>query len=179
MPSKPRRKRSNKNFAALPINGTLALSTLGSAVVLVGDLFLGNLTEDFYAISTDLSAEITALTAGEGEPMFCGFAHGDYSVANIKEHLEVKLLGPGNKIEQEQTRRLIRKAGSFSGDGTNTQTNMRLGGRTGEANIRTKLKFVIQSGKTLNLYVYNFSGAALTTGATLRWTGTVYGRWIL
>ncbi len=179
MPGKRSKKRSSKNFVSLPFSGTVALLTLGNVTVKIASLLGANLNEDLYVISTDMSAEINGLTPGEGEPSFIGFAHGDYSETEIKEHLEVKLLGPGNKLEQEKSRRLIRKAGAFYGDGLNTQTNMKLEGRLGSAQIRTRIKFVVESGKPFNVYLYNASGAALQTGSVLRFHGTIYGRWIL
>ncbi len=175
-----KRSRNSKNFAALPVTGSLALSTLGNVTVLLNDLLGANLTEDFYGISMDLSAQVIDLTAGEGDPMILGIAHGDYNITEIKEALEVKLLGPGNKIEQERSRRLIRKIGTFLSNSSDAgATVLKLFGRGGAGITRTKIKFVIQSGKSINLFVYNQSGAALTTGGLLKFQGTIYGRWIL
>ncbi len=170
--------RRNKNFVAIPIQGSLNLLTLGNEVVLSTDLFPGALTEDFYAISADISAEIINLTAGEGDPMHCGIAHGDYTDAEIEENLEVSFLGPGNKISQERARRLVRKTGILVAE-TEAQTKLQLKGKTGDGLIRTKLKFVVQSGQNLSLWVWNQSGSALQTGSSIRFFGTVYGRWIL
>ncbi len=173
-----KRSRNSKNFVALPISGTISLATLGNVTALLTDVFGNSLTEDLYAISGDISAQVIGLTAGEGDPLNFGFAHGDYSVTEVKEALEVKLLGPGNKIEQERSRRLLRKIGSFMAD-TVSHVTMKLYGRGGAGQTRTKIKFMIQSGKTLNLYVYNNSGAALTTGASIKFQGTIYGRWVI
>ncbi len=174
-----KRSRNSKNFAAIPISGTPALTTLGNQAVLLDDVFGGNLLEDFYAISVDLMAEIINLTAGEGNPMVRGFAHGDYDTAEVAENLDVVFLGPGSKIEQEQSRRLVRKTGFYTSQEV-AHTTMKLSGRHSDGGItRTSLKFVINSAKTLNLLVQNISGSALTTGASLRYNGTVYGRWIL
>ncbi len=170
--------KRNRNFVAIPISGTLNLLTLANETVLVDDVFGGNLTEDLYVMSVDLNAEIINLTAGEGDPHTCGFAHGDYTVTEIKEALEVQLLGPGSKIEQERARRLIRKTGIYVAE-TEAQTKLNLKGRAGDGQIRTKIKFMVQSGKTLSMWVFNESGAALTTGASVRWQGTVYGRWVI
>ncbi len=171
--------RRSRNFVAIPISGTLNLLTLANETVLVDDVFAGNLTEDLYIMSADITGEIINFTAGEGDPHTCGFAHGDYTVTEIKEALEVKLLGPGNKIEQERARRLIRKTGIFVAE-TEAQTKLNLQGRvSGGASTRTKIKFTVQSGKTLNFWVFNESGGALATGASLRWQGTVYGRWLV
>ncbi len=181
MPSKNtgrKRSRSSKNFAAIPFDSNLALVTLANDALLSTDVFPGVLTEDFYALSADINASIEGLTAGEGDPMFGGFAHGDYSDAEIEENLEVSFLGPGDKIAQERARRLVRKTGMFAPP-TTASTVMRLFGPSGSGQIRTKLKFVINSNKNLSFWIINKSGTALTTGAGLRFQGTVYGRWIL
>ncbi len=173
------RHNRRKGFVSIPFEGTFAIGALANKAVAIGDLFGGNLTEDFYAISCDIDAEIVGLTAGEGNPSVLGLAHSDYSVAEIAENLVVKLLGPGNKIEQEQQRRLVRKAGTFHGDQLNTAIEMPMSGKTGPGEQRVRLKFVIQNGKTLDVFVFNKSGAVYTTGATCKFFGTIYGRWIL
>ncbi len=126
-----KRSRNSKNFVAIPISGTPALTTLGNQAVLLDDVFGGNLTEDFYAISVDISAQIINLTAGEGDPIVSGFAHGDYAASEVVENLDVVFLGPGNKIQQEQSRRLVRKTGMYQANlGTGgTHTTMRLTGK--------------------------------------------------
>ncbi len=182
MPARKSRTRSrkSKNFVAIPFNGTLALTTIANKAVKVDDALGGALTEDLFVISSDLIGEIQGLTPGEGEPSIAGFSHGDYDVTEIGENLNVTLLGPGTKIEQERARRLVRKAGSFlSGGGTNVQTNLSMIGRDGSRISRTKLNFVVQSGKTFNVWLQNLSEATFTTGAILVYSGTLYGRWIL
>lgn len=173
------KKRRNSGFVAIPFEGTFVLGALANKTVAVGDLFGGNLTEDFYAISADIDSEILGITAGEGNPSVLGLAHGDYSAAEIAENLVVKLLGPGTKIEQEQQRRLVRKAGTFHGNQINTHIEMKMDGARGPGSQRVKLRFVIQSGKTMDVFVFNKSGAVYTTGATCKFFGTIYGRWIL
>lgn len=175
------KNRRRKGIVAIPIQGSEPLLTLADQSVLTEDALGGNLTEDFYAISCDVSMSMRSLTAGEGDPMTAIFAHGDYSDSEIAEALTVKLLGPGNKIEQERQRRLVRKIGVFhqEGDQVDTFTSMNMRGKGGSPNPRVKLGFVIQSGKTLNIGVQNRSGGALTTGALYEWDGMLYGRWYL
>ncbi len=175
--AKHTRKR-NLNFVAIPFNVNLPLLTLADQTVLTVGLFPAVLNEDFYAISADVNAQVIALTAGEGDPLMAGYAHGDYSVGEIKENLEVSFLGPGSKIEQERARRIIRKCGMFV-PVSEAATQMKLMGKEGSGMIRTSLKFVVQDGKNLSFWVHNRSGGSLTTGGTLRLQGTVYGRWIL
>ncbi len=174
-----KRSRNSKNFVAIPVEGNLALSTLGSQAVLSANLIEGTLTEDIFVISSDLSASITGLSAGEGSPHELGIAHSDYTDVEIKENLDVVLLGPGSKIELERTRRLVRKVGVANTFVNSGQTILEFIEKNGSRIIRTKWKFTVQNGKTLDIWVQNRSGATLTTGATLRWSGTIYGRWLI
>ncbi len=139
-----------------------------------------NFTHDFYAISADLQATITGLTAGEGDPYTMGWFHGDYSNAEVAECLNVTLLGPATKLEQEFSRRLVRRTGVFqTASPTDVATEMSLrGGQSGSPSIRTKLKFVVQDGKALKIYGMNRSDATLTTGAVIHFSGQIYGRWV-
>ncbi len=174
-----KRSRNSKNFVALPFGATLSLGTLADQAVVSTSLLGGNLTEDLYAISMDVLADIGGLTAGEGEPALLGVAHGDYANTEIAEALNVILLGPGNKIEQERARRLVRKVGTFHGNDLNTQVQMKMIGRDGSRLVRIKLKFMVQSGQDLSIFVQNLSQGTLTTGAVLKFSGTAYGRWII
>ncbi len=168
-----KRSRNSKNFAALPVQGSLALSTLADDTVLKNNIHTGLFTEDFYAISADLQVMVRNLTSGEGEPSSWGLNHSDYSSPEVNENLNVSLLGPGNKIEQERSRRLVRDGGQLI-HLTAEDELIPL-----DRSHRVKLKFVCQSGKALEIWFKNRSGSALTTGAILEWHGKVYGRWIL
>ncbi len=172
-------RRGSRNFVSIPINGSLTVGALANQAVVLDDVLGAVLEENLFVISADIQGQLIGLTAGEGDPSQLGWAHGDYDAAEVAENLNVILSGPANKIEQERSRRLVRKTGIFQGDGLNTQLTMALQGKTGNASIRTKLNFVVQEGQPLNLFFFNNSGATMTTGATFRYSGTVYGRWIL
>ncbi len=179
MPAKSKytRKQSrSKNFVAIPVEGTLALGALAANALVSGNI-LGALTEDLFSISADLMINVSGLTSGEGQPLIAGFSHADYSDTEVEENLEVNFLGPGDKIAQERARRLVRKMGVL--EATVDQTRLKLVGRYGSSMTRIKLKFVINSGKGLDLWIYNKSGAVLTTGGTARFMGTVYGKWMI
>ncbi len=165
-----RKRNRNRNFVAIPIDSGITLSTLANATALSGSL-VAALTEDLYCISADLTWSIQGLTPGEG-PVYVGVAHGDYSDTEITEALTVSLTGPGNKIEQERSRRLVRRAGGFPGILAEEVLN---DGRP----LRIKLKFTVQNPKTIKLFAFNRSGAALTTGGIVRVFGDLYGRWLL
>ncbi len=176
-----RARRSNKNFAAIDVDIQLALTTLGDGIVKAQPLFSSVLKEDLFVLSTDLNYSVRDLTAGELQPATVGLAHGDYSVTEIKEKLDNdSYLGPGDKIEQEKSRRLVRKVGTLFPEGPGVSTVFLYAtGRNGGRIIRTKLKFMIQSGHNLQTWVWNRSGAALQTGSVLEVSGTVYGRWVI
>ncbi len=130
-------------------------------------------------MSVDMNAVITGLTAGELLPADIGLSHGDYSVTEVKEATEVVFLGPGSKIEQEQARRLVRKTGVANDFTDADNTELAMVGKDGSRYVRTKVRFVIEDGKALKIWIKNRSGAALNTGAILRFSGDIYGRWIL
>ncbi len=178
MAKKRRGRKSRRNFVVIPFEGELTLGALAANVVVLDDAMDGNFTHDFYAISADVFGQMTGLTAGEGDPSILGFAHGDYTVAEIAEQLVVKMLGPGQKVEQERARRIVRKTGTFHGKGLGTHTEMNLYGREGSGDIRTTLKFMIQKDRSLSIWVQNRSNATLTTGAVFRFSGNLYGRWV-
>ncbi len=169
-----RKQSRRKNFVALPVTGQVALLTLADNTVVAANLHTGNFTEDFYAISADLEVSVRGLTSGEGPPASWGLSHSDYNVTEIKENLEVSLLGRGSKIEQERTRRLVRNGGQMFklvvGDARMLPND--------EAQRRVPLRFMIQEGFALNIWLMNRSASAYTTGAILEWFGTVYGRWV-
>ncbi len=156
----------------MPVSGSVLPSTLGSGVVIKSNL-MTNLSEDFFVISADLHFEIRDGTVGEG-PLQVGLAHGDYTVTEIKECLDVDLSNPSDKIAVERSRRLVRRAGFF-------QQNLSAAGeqmpQNGEVK-RYKLKWMINDGVSLDFWVHNQSGGALTGGGTVIVSGTLYGRWV-
>ncbi len=173
------KSRKNRGFVAIPVQGSLPLLTLADQAVLTADLFSAALTEDLFVISSEITSQIRGVTAGEGDPSTLVLAHGDYTDAQIAEALTVKLLGPGNKIEQERSRRLVRKLGVFQGSNVNVETELKMIGKGGAPNPKTNVKFVIESAKTMKIGIQNRSGGAFTTGAILEFDGMIYGRWLL
>ncbi len=161
--------RRKRGIVAIPINKTLASSTLAANTLLGGDLFTSDLTEDFFCISADLNIGWTG-TAGEG-PIEVGLAHGDYSDTEIEENLELSFTNPDSKIEQERSRRLVRRIGYLSGTAAEGVLNE---GRT----TRVKLRFSIGGAAgQLKMWMYNRHTTNLT-GTTISYQGYLYGRWL-
>ena len=163
-------KRRRKNFVAVPFRGSISLLTTAANNVVDAALFDSLLLEDLFCLSADVTIEIRGLTATEGPTEF-GMAHSDYSEGEVEEALSVSYIGPDNKIEQERAKRLVRRIGTLPGLSTNEAFN---DGRK----YRQTLKFTIGNGFNMNMWAANRSAGAYTTGASLTFQGTVFGRWL-
>ncbi len=165
------RSYNRRGFQAIPFTAAFQLSTLADNTVLSADLLGGNFVEDFYCISVDATVALNDITAGE-VPIDFGYAHGDLTVAEILEALDAQILDPSDIIARERSRRPVRLVGKFS-DGTKTEMVLNEG-----MTIRSKLKFMVNDGKSIVFFVVNRSGSnPLTTGQRLEISGTLYGRW--
>ncbi len=170
MPAKRGRKRTRRNFTALPFQSQLSLSTLADNTILIDDLFGSALLEDLSIISVDAFFALRTGTAGEG-PIVVGYAHGDLTATEIKEKLTANLFDPDDIIAKERSRRPVRDAGIFPVLSLPEVLN------NGNP-LRTPIRFLVGSGKSFNIWVWNQSGGNLTTGMILETQGKVYGRWI-
>ncbi len=153
MGKKPR-KFTLRKVRATPIT---SLGALASGVAVNNDYF-GAADADYLVTSVENTWSYEDHTAGEG-PITCGYAHGDYSVTEIKECLESASINMGNMIQRERARRLVRIVGAFSGQNVSETLN------DGKP-IKTRLNWKIPEGITLKVFFYNDSTSNLTT-ATL------------
>ncbi len=162
-------KGRRQALAVINVNENVTLGTLASGVVIsqATDQF----EREFFAISCDLNWSMSGFTGAEG-PLEVGVAHGDYTVTEIKENLDLTgMEDPSDKITQEQGRRLVRRSGKFRGQLSNEQIN------DGKP-VRTRLRFMLAgSVATLQFFVHNLNASALTTGAIVQIDGKIYGRW--
>ncbi len=167
--AKKRRSR-RRGFVAIPFSTALLLSTLADNAVLdVSLLSNDNLDEDIYIMSIDGYWALDSGTVGEG-PLIVGYAHGDLTEAEVAEALDVSPRSPGDIVANERARRPVRRAGQFAGAAALEVLN------DGKA-IRTKVRFAVENGKAINLFVSNRSGGTLTDGTRIRLQGTIYARW--
>ncbi len=170
-----RRRRRNPNFVALPFRTLITLGTLAAGSLISTGTLSGNFAEDFRVISVDAQWSISGYTPVTGDgPVSVGFAHNDYSAAEIAEALEVNLLSPANKIEQERAGRLVRDVGTFYSDGVVNDLATINNGNP----VRTKLNWMINDGFELDVYAFNEGADALTTGAIVNVYGKLYGYWV-
>ncbi len=93
-------------------------------------------------------------------PVMVGFAHGDYTAAEIEEWIEN--LGSwqrGNMVQQEIAKRKIRQVGVFETPDNAADSVSLNDGKM----ITTKAKWLISSEQTVNFWAYNSGSAAIAT----------------
>ncbi len=163
-------RRRQSNFAAIPVNQSLALSTLANGVVIKQTMV--TLTHPARMISADLSWFINDLASGE-DPIMVGVAAGDYTVAEIAEAINAAPTSPSDRIEKEQAQRFVRKVG-FIGDGALGTPSRLNNGKP----IRTKMRWLVGDDQEPVIWAMNRTGAILSTGAILVVMGTLYLKWV-
>ncbi len=142
------------------------MATTGQQVALATAL-TGAADGAYRCVSVKAAWTVTAMTAGDG-PLLCGYAHSDYSVAEIKEAIEASAaISVGDKIAQEKANRLVRLVGVLEEAVTDDLND----GKP----ITTKLNWLIPIGKSVNAFVYN-DGVAMTTGALVKTNGSMWVR---
>ncbi len=159
--------RRKFNLRRVRITPTLPLGTLAAATALTTGL-TGNADGAYRCVSVKQTWSIREMTADQG-PILFGYAHSDYSVAEIKEAIEAAAaISVGNKVAQEQANRLVRLVGSFQPDDTGEQIF-----NDGEP-VSTKLNWLIPIGKEVNMFTYNDDTSDLTTGGRVTSSGEMW-----
>ncbi len=172
-----KKKRVNQRFQPLRFIVSHPLGALASVTASIARLLSADLEQNYFVNSVDCTWSIKDFTVAVGDgPILVGFCHNDYSVTEVKEALEVSLLGPANKIEQERQRRLVRIVGIMHP--TQESAGLEIDVMNDGKPIRTKLNWMIEEGKSLDLFTYNMGSSVLTTGAILDASGSIYGRWV-
>ena len=165
------RKKRGRNFVAIPFSHGLSLLALANNTAEAGPIL--TFGEDIYVISADVACHVRGLTAGEGEPLEFGFAHGDLSDIEVEECLGAEVTDPDDIIAKERARRPVRRCSMLIRHGNDDTALAHNSG----ASVRIKVAFSVGDSHSLNVWVANRSGASLTTGAVANFTGTLYGRW--
>lgn len=163
-----RKGKANSKFHARYVDAGFSLGTLGGVTSIVADL-TANADRDLYLISADVVVALDGLTAGEG-PLEVGLCHGTYTQTEIDGYIETTTdIDVGNPIANEAADRgrYIKTIGMFQGLNTD---EVLFDGRP----RRIKLKFPLQEGEALAVWVYNRTGATLTTGCSVRISGKLY-----
>ncbi len=164
------RKRRFRRYIKGQIDHTLALSTLGSKVV-IGSTVGDTVSEKAWCSSVKGAWSLDGFTPAAGDgPILVGLSHGDYTDTEIEEWIEsLDTWEEGDLIGQEIGKRKIRKVGVFRipvGSGI-TDAQVLNDGRV----FTTKCGWMFTTGQTIRFWAYNQGSSALTTGALLRVEG--------
>ncbi len=136
--------------------GTLAAKTLISVT-------LGGSVEERTLITSIVNTwSLADFTNAIGDgPIAVGVAHSDYSDAEIEAVLELTgTWKEGDLTAQEIGRRKVRRVGSFQSSVADSQGIAVL--NDGKP-IKTKLNWILTTGKSLKIWAYNEGDSALAT----------------
>ncbi len=165
MAKKQPARRRQFQLRRVRVTAEQPLATLGSDTALATAMVVVAISS-YRAMSLVATWALVNFTAGEG-PITVGLAYGDYTVAEIKEAFEASgSVDFGDKIAQERANRQIRVVGTLGGQ-ANSELN------DGKP-IKTKLNWLIPVGETINIYAFNESTGALTTGSRMTVTGNLW-----
>ncbi len=142
--------------------GTLASKTLvstGGLTAVVGKVWCS---------SAKLAWSMTANVPATGDgPITVGLAHSDYTDAEIEEWIEATTsMSFSDKIAQERAGRKCRIVGTLN---TASPTAVLNDGRP----IKTKCRWIMEDGQSMNLWAYNEGNSALGAGAVISATGNL------
>ncbi len=170
MAKKPYRRHSRRfNLRRVRVIPQIPLSTLANVTVLTGAV-TGSADGAYRAISISGTWSYKLVGTTEG-PVVVGYAHSDYSVAEIKEALEIQnSINVGDKVAQEKAKRLVRIVGVFS--------ESLISGGSATLNdgkpIKTRLNWFIPIGKAVNIFAYNDAGLALEGSSVIDMNGDLW-----
>ncbi len=155
-------------------NSGIALGTLAgeTAIVVTTDI---SWTEDFRCLKSEIFAMLDGITTGEGARLVLGIANGDLTAAQIAECLQAD--GPGDRndtVPGERAERPVWIIGAVVGD----LVGARFVGHNGGPLMEWKKRWTFSNPEGLEFFIYNQSGTALTTGATVRIDATHFGVWL-
>ncbi len=134
--------------------GTLAANTaVLEASDVVGDRMLIS--------SVDVAYTLAGFTAADNVgPVEVGFAHSDYTLAEIEGFLELTTSwNEGDLVDREISGRKIRRIGVFDTPASAGESYTLNDGKP----IKTKLNWILNAGQGLNWWVYNQGGASFAT----------------
>ncbi len=155
--------RKYKGYRKLPFTVTTAGGTVAADDVTSATLS-EVLTEERRILSIEATYALQGMAATDG-PIEYGVAHSDYTAAEIEEALEATgAWDEGDKVAQEQAKRLVRQLGIFS----NEETALNEG-----QPVKTRLNWRIATGDTLQFWIRN-RGIQMTTGMEIVGQGVLH-----
>ncbi len=168
MPPKSKRQRRRTPVKKLKISEVSDLGALGAGSIFAED-YDDSVSEKMFLLSIEATFALGEHTPDQG-PITFGVAHSDYTSAEITEWFAAtNNWDTGNKVAQEFARRKIRQVGTFSGALAQEVLN---DGRP----IKTRLRFGLESGQTLQTWAINEDTSTLTTGTRISTNGQIWAK---
>ena len=165
------RPRKSPGFRGVRFSNSLGAGALAAADVISGNLLVTG-DAKFRLISLDFVATWIDIKAITDSGLMFGFAHSDYTAAEIEEALEITTsINQGDLIAREKADRLVRIVGTIQGNPDSVDDSEVF---AGGMKRRIKLNWSFPIGKTLNMFVFNASGTVWTTGSSILLTGTAF-----
>ncbi len=158
--AKPRRRRAMGTYIRGNINLDLTLGTLAAKTAVLS-AFQDTVVNRTFVSSIVATITLSGATPADNVgPVLFGYAHSDYTGAEIEEFLEnITNWDAGDKVSQEISSRLIRKVGSLEIPGVAGASAVFNEGRV----TKTKLNWMIQAGQTIDFWCYNLGTSAFAT----------------
>lgn len=173
MGKKPYRRRSRRNVPgrSVRIAGTVTMGAVGSGSVVKGPITTAS-TDPYRLKSIKAAYSWSDIQAIIDDAMEFGFAHSDYTAAEVEECLEAQAaIDKGDKVAQERSNRLVRSVGRISRSGAaDGSGEVFADGRM----TKTKLNWLMSTGDTLDMWARNSSGVVWTTGSFLQSIGSIW-----
>ncbi len=165
---KPQRRRAMGRYLRGSVDEDLVLGGLASKTVI--SVIFDETVNERTLVSSVVAAYSLAgwtLTTNDG-PMLVGLAHSDYSDAEIEEFVEATgSWNEGDLVQQEISKRKIRRIGIFEEPDTDTDSVTLNDGKP----IKTKMNWIVNQGQTLRVWAYNLGAGPITTGASIHVQG--------
>ncbi len=165
-------KRRRFNLRRVRAQGGFSIGALAAADVGAGAMTTGG-TNAYRMMSIDVNWSLANLGAAIDDTFEFGVAHSDYTAAEIEECLESQAsIDRGDKVVEEQSRRLVRSIGVITPQGT------AIAGGGVQFNdgipVKTRLNWFMSTGDFLNVWVRNGSATIYTTGSSITWIGKMW-----
>ncbi len=159
-----RRSRGARKYLRGNIKHTQDLGSLGPSTG-IKKAFGGTVTEKTWVISVEATYSLANFTAvANAGPITVYLAHSDYTLAEVEEYIEASLTGSWDvsdlrTAEQRGRGRRIKKVGTFYPESGHLAADIL---RISKRPIKTKLNFMLNTGKTVAAIYYNSGIAGLT-----------------
>ncbi len=169
------KKRSSRKrsfpLRRVSIQASTAIGALATLDVLTAAISAAG-ADSYRLMSVNSSFSVADLASATDDSFEFGYAHSDYSAAEVEECLESQSsMDLGDKVAQEQANRLVRKVGIISSSGGVASAGLSF--NDGKP-VKTRLNWFMSIGDTLNLWVRNGSAANYTTGSLLVSSGDLW-----